>query len=409
MVVHAIDTGRGLDALRSEPAVGDVIGADDAERVLRLLRATCAEVQRRTHEGLGHRASAVGESAPPLRLLLVDGFARFEELYERLNRGEALDLMTRVARDGRAVGVHLAVSAQRRGELPVTLAASLGTCVHLRAVSEDDAVMAGLPPAAADQSTPPGRGHLRGELVQLALPPDPDGLPLSRDPAEVVRSLPRALTIASLPRRDGTSPADAWCLPLGVEADRLEVARLDLTHQHALVAGPPRSGVSTALATLAAAVDAAHLLSARSPASGNTWASAAGPDPSGWEPVIDAAIAGARSGRRTLLALDGLPELLERPGAHELEARLIEALQLGAEVPLRLAIGGEVDAMARCYSDVVVRVRSGRTGVLLQVERDLHAGLLHAVLPLREELPACPGRGWLVAPGSASAVQVARP
>jgi hypothetical protein len=88
---------------------------------------------------------------------------------------------------------------------------------------------------------------------------------------------------------------------------------------------------------------------------------------------------------------------------------LLEVLQLEAEVPLRLAIGGEVDAMLRCYSDVVVRVRSGRTGVLLQVERDLHAGLLHAALPVRDELPECPGRGWLVAPGRASVVQVATP
>jgi len=76
---------------------------------------------------------------------------------------------------------------------------------------------------------------------------------------------------------------------------------------------------------------------------------------------------------------------------------------------LRVVVGGEVDALLRCYGDSLTRLRSGRTGVLLQPDPDVHAGLLHAALPRRDELPSCPGRGWVIGPAGATPAQVALP
>ena len=74
---------------------------------------------------------------------------------------------------------------------------------------------------------------------------------------------------------------------------------------------------------------------------------------------------------------------------------------------MRLVLGGEVDALSRCYQDVVASVRRGRTGVLLGDDAELHGALLHATLRNRSDLPAAAGRGWLLGPGSARRVQVA--
>jgi hypothetical protein len=58
---------------------------------------------------------------------------------------------------------------------------------------------------------------------------------------------------------------------------------------------------------------------------------------------------------------------------------------------------------------VLTRLRSGRTGILLDIDPDRHAPLLHCSPPLREEIPRHPGRGWLVAPDGSRPVQLALP
>jgi hypothetical protein len=123
--------------------------------------------------------------------------------------------------------------------------------------------------------------------------------------------------------------------------------------------------------------------------------------------VLALAESAALAEEPTLLTVDDLPDLLEREPA--LEHALDSLHQLARTRPIRLVLSGESDALARCYADVLTRVRSGRTGILLRPDPDVHPGLLHARLPMRQELPEAPGRGWLLDPHGAAPIQVALP
>ena len=409
--VYAIDAGGSLGAMAG---VGDVVDAADAERVLRLLR----DVVRRIR--------SVDGPASTRRVLLVDGYAAFAELHERIDRGEALELLTIAAREGRAQGVHVVVTAQRRTELPQALAGALGAHLHLRAATEDDAVLAGLPPSAADPHRPPGRVLLDGREAQVAragaaVVGGGDVDRLHRPLAPAVGRLPRLLDLdrvgldrvapdAATPAGGTRSATAPWHQPLGVESDRLEPVAVELTHHHALVAGPPRCGRSTTVVTLTRGGDAALLAPRRGPGDEVGWSAcaiAAELTPASIDAIVDRAVSVAASGTPSIVAIDDLPELLDSHLGPIVSSALARVLDAAHRSPVRLVVAGEIDALLRCYDDGLTRLRSGRTGVLLGCDPDLHATLLHTEVRRCDELERAPGRGWLVSPGSACAVQVA--
>lgn len=379
---YVIDAGAALGDLAARASVGDVIGVDDTERVPRLLRSAVAEIERRS--GAAHRSE-------PRWLLVVDGVGAFEERFERRDRGESMDLLARIARDGRAAGVHLALGAQRRAEVPVALAGALGARIVLRCATPDEAALWGLGETAAAPEVPPGRCWVDGHHAQVAVPDTaPVTTRLQQDPPGPVPTLP---TVVRLPA-EPAGPTEDLVVALGLDGDTLAIAHLDLRHHHGIVAGPPRSGVSTALRTLVAHHPRAQLLDADATAGEVAAATLA-------------ALTAASDRRARVLAIDDLPSLLDGPDGHEVATALAQVLAAGRRVPLRLVVGGEVDAMAQCFCDAVSALRRGRTGLLLGGDPDLHAALWHAQLPHRSDLPPAPGRGWLLGPGLARRVQVA--
>ena len=403
--VYAISSDGGLDELAALDGVGDVVRADEIERAARLVRAVHTEVRHRR-----------GGTSGPRLVLLVDGFAPLEELHARLNRGELVEQLLQIARDGRTVGVHLVLAAHRRAEVPPSLTAALGCRIDLRFPTEDDAAMAGCDPSAADRDRPPGRCVVDGVEAQIAVT-DGSTAPATADSGcapPPVPALPDIVRRAEVLQRAGVTVdgASGWQVAIGIDADTLSPLALDLEHHHAIVAGPARSGRSTTLATIAASFESSHLLRARPPATATpdgAWNGAWHPLATGssLEGVVDAALAAAEQGRPTLLAVDDLPELLDGPDEALLESMLLGVSERSRTLPIRLVASGEIDAMTRCYGDLMTKLRSGRTGVLLRPDPDLHGGLLHATLTARDDLPPGPGRGWLVGPGTARPVQVA--
>ena len=413
--IHAIDAGRGLGALLSYPAVGDVVPVADAERVLRLLREVTADMAERRDAPTDDDAAG-----RPRRLIMVDGMSALDEAHERINHGEATELLMRIAREGRTLGIHVAIAAHRRAEVPAALAAALGCRIHLRSVNEDEAMMAGLDPSTADRDVPPGRGNVHGHEVQIALPSAPETQadpPLV--PVQPVGHLPRriersALIDHSRYRQDRSgrrvehrrgldllAPAE---LLIGMESDRLRGATLDLRHHHALVAGPPRSGRTTALATIAAAFAAAfdgvttHVVSV-----GRSTPTADASD------ALERALNAAVRGEPTLVCVDDIADVTDGGGGDRVERVLDQLVVAGRDAPIRVVLAGDIDAMGRSFGDLFTRVRAGRTGVLLQPDPDLHGSLLHTALPRRSELAVCAGRGWVVSGGILRQVQIAVP
>ena len=171
--VYAIAVDDGLDTLRHHHGVGDVVRADEIERAARLVRAVHTEVRRRR-----------GGATAARLVLLIDGFAFLEELHERINRGELVEQLVQIARDGRTVGVHLVLAAHRRSEVPPGLAAALGCRIDLRFPTEDDAVDGRLRPVGRRPGSATGsvrrrrrRGTDRAVRPPEASPDDTAGSP----------------------------------------------------------------------------------------------------------------------------------------------------------------------------------------------------------------------------------------
>jgi S-DNA-T family DNA segregation ATPase FtsK/SpoIIIE len=369
--VAAIEAGRGLAAAGCTGA----IRVDDVERTLRLLRSLHTELRRRLDAGGRHPPA-------PRWLVVLDGLGALAEAHERINRGEAIDLLARLAADGRAAGIHLAVGAGRRAEVPPGLLIGLDHRILLRCGGADDAAVLGAPPDLADPALPPGRGFCDGHWVQVARPPEhPDGL----DPADpVVARLPTRFPADRLP-----PPEHPFRVAVGLDAATVTPAWLRLDAHHALVVGPPRSGRTAAVDLLATQLS-------RAPGRPRVLRLDGRADPDGALAAIDA-LRDHPDPDPTVLAVDDLVDLLEGPDGGTADDALVDLLRPGRP-QVRVLATAEADALARCYATSVRLLRSGRAGILLRPDPDLHAPLLHTVLPPHDDLAPVPGRGWLVDP-----------
>lgn len=398
-VVYGIDGGRDLTALVGTNGPGgrvaDVVAVEDDERVLRLLRC----LHRRCRTGAAP-LDAVDREEPARVLLLVDGIGAFVLRHEDCNRGEAVDLLTSIAVDGASVGVHVAVAAGRAAEIPAPLAHLLDHRIVLRPTWDDgERPHVDSPPAtssATGSEMPPGRGLLDGEVLQVAAPdhrrPSAAAARSSGPDRDAVARLPATVAVRTLP-----VPVD-WRIPVGIGAESLDVVSVDLRHHHGLVLGPPRGGRSTALAVVVEQVrrwdPSTEVLHAR----------AEDPDHAG--EVLSTAAGSAGGPGRRLVVVDDLCELLDGPDGPAIDEAVLTSIRRST-ADQRLVVSGEADAVGRCYGESVRRLRSGRTGILLRPDPDLHSGLLHTALPRHDELRPSAGRGWIVTPDTVVAAQLA--
>ena len=124
--VYCLDFGaRGLDMLQVLPHVGSVIRGSDDERLTRLLGQLRAVIDERAARYAAVNAGTIvdyrklakspGESRI---LLLVDGVPAFRNAYEGGLQGRWFDLFVSIASEGRPVGVHVLMSADRPGSVP---------------------------------------------------------------------------------------------------------------------------------------------------------------------------------------------------------------------------------------------------------------------------------------------------
>jgi S-DNA-T family DNA segregation ATPase FtsK/SpoIIIE len=195
---------------------------------------------------------------------------------------------------------------------------------------------------------------------------------------------------------------EPWLLPVGVAATTLGPAVLRLYEgEHALVAGPARSGRTTALASMARVARAVEptvrvviVGPGRSPL-----AALASPDQV-LEPAAPAGpLADVATHEGPVLVLIDDADLVDDPvGA-------LAALLAAPPPGLHVVVAGRNEALRSRYAHWSRAARSSRAGLLLQPDLDLDGDLIGTTLPRRTVVPLTPGRGFLVCGGALDVVQ----
>jgi S-DNA-T family DNA segregation ATPase FtsK/SpoIIIE len=269
--VYGLDFGSsGLAMLEELPHVGAIISGDDEERVIRVLRMLRDLVDDRSIRYSAVRAGSIGEyrriagvPEEPRILVLVDGIGAFRDQYEFGGHSAWFTTFAQIATDGRQVGVHIVVAGDRPNSVPASLGSTIQRRLVLRMANEDDYALLGAPKDTLSAVSPPGRGVMDGNEVQMAvLGADANVAIQSREisklaeamrrqgvsEAQPIKTLGDAIPLGTLP---ATTPGGQPVV--GVRDDTLGAFGLPASGAM-LVAGTAGSGRSTALATIATAL-----------------------------------------------------------------------------------------------------------------------------------------------------------
>ncbi|MFF5055235.1 FtsK/SpoIIIE domain-containing protein [Micromonospora sp. NPDC000663] len=279
--LYGLDCGNGaLLPITRFPHCGAVAQRTDVERADRLLRRLHEEVQRRQRIlGQGgfadlteQRAAAPVAERLPHILLLLDRWEGFMGTLSEHDSGALTDLVHILMREGASAGVHLIVT----GDHSLLSGRMAGLCeekVVLRLSDRSDATLAGLNPRKMPENLPAGRGyraHTAIEVQVCLVANDPSGpaqvaamhrlatrltereayVPRERRPATIA-VMPTQLTFEQAWESVGTA-RQGWAL-VGVGGDELAPVGTNLLDEAPtfLIAGPSRSGRSTALRVMA--------------------------------------------------------------------------------------------------------------------------------------------------------------
>lgn len=268
--VYGIDAAsNGLQMLEVLPHVGGIINAEDNERVGRLLRHVRGIIEKRAESFAQVKAGSIAEyrrlaNKPdePRIIVLVDGLATFRELYEFRAGMNQFETLQQIATDGRPMGVHIVMAGDSPKSLPASLASSVQRLLVFRLATADDYSNLGLPRDVLTPASPPGRGMIDGGEIQVAIFGGTSNLALqARQVASLAETLRRqgvkqAPRVESLPEMvdlDVLPAATPGNVLIGVDDFNLEPAGLQATGA-LMLTGPPSSGRTTALVTLAEAL-----------------------------------------------------------------------------------------------------------------------------------------------------------
>jgi DNA segregation ATPase FtsK/SpoIIIE, S-DNA-T family len=420
--LYALDFGAGeLGALERLPHVGAVIAANERERQTRLIRHLRAELDRRRQLG-----SAALRDEPRI-VTLIDGWSAFAAEYNDIAGTAVFDAFGRVFADGPELRIYTVVAADRATAVPTQLASLVRQRMALRLADAYDYSGFGVRSTAVPEMVP-GRALVAGtgQVVQIARPADglaaaaarlaaarlavaADARTAAARPPDPIASLGTVVPLVDLaaPARLGERP---WSIPIGVAERTLSPAGLVVYEgEHALVAGPARSGKSTALLTVAAAC--------RGGGRAVSVIAVAGPrSPLSSEASIDEVVAPAAAGE-SLLALveraagsDGLVLVLVDDAESVVDSGgVLERLSTSELPGLLLVAAGRNDGIRTGYSHWSRPLRRSKLGVLLRPDVDLDGDILGASLPRRAPVAMVPGRGYVVNSGEAELIQLALP
>ncbi|HEV7753849.1 MAG TPA: FtsK/SpoIIIE domain-containing protein [Baekduia sp.] len=418
----------GIDAL---PHCGGVVTVEDEDRVRRLLLLLRREIDER-QALLGRRGAftledlrrLAPEEAPPRIVLLLDSYGGFTAAYERVDGGELVDLLPRLIADGRAAGVHVIATADRRNAVPPAVSSIIPWRLVLRMAEEDEYAALGLDARLTRGATlPPGRGFVRDKEMQLALVgADTSAEGQAAGMAALAQRLhdehgdARAPRLRQLPpvvaRTELVQNSGPWTAVLGVDEQRLDVITASAVDAHLVVAGPYRSGRSTALETITLGMRETTpglrcclVAPRRSPLTDLGWWDdiARGEEATNvlLQRLVDALDAGVDA--PTLLVLDDANELAETSADQLLNV----LVRRSRDSDLRVAGAFESTSLRTGWQPWIKDFKKAGQGLLLDPNQDLDGEILGVRLPRRTSATFPPGRGYAVIAGTPTLIQTA--
>lgn len=382
--VYVLDlAAQGLADLEDMAHVGAVIRPGEQERLHRLIQ--------RLADKLSRRQAGVGHPSGPQTLLLVDGVAGLRSMLDGVGGMAALDSLERVVVDGPAFGMFCAVAADRLAAIPSAWAAAASSRLAFRCADPLDLLALG--GRRVDQSRwPDGRclDLTSGLIVQIATeqwvgPAQSQGGGPTVGPEPILilaEQVGLSDVLAACPAYAGP---DGLRLPLGIDGRNLGVAVARLRPGHPfLICGPPGSGRSTALATMAAA------------------ARAAGCEVVGADAFLGPRIAAAAEGDSPLVVLVDDADRVSDPGG------ILANLAASKDGNVSLVAAVPPEAVRSAFGHWTVDLRRAGAGLVLRPRSDLDADVLGVpLLPRWPVTLSTPGRGVLVSDGEPIPIQVA--
>ncbi|SHU17615.1 DNA translocase FtsK [Mycobacteroides abscessus subsp. abscessus] len=427
--VYAFDFAAGsLGVLEQLPHVAAVVGADDDERVGRVLRRLTALLDDRarkfSHANVsdltGYRQSV--DPSEPRVLLLVDGIGSFRETYEHIGHSTHYAMFSQLAADGRRFGLHVVVTADRPGAMSTSLNSMMQSRLTLRLATEDDYLMAGVPKDVLTMNSPAGRGVLDGNEIQVAVFGGDDNVSVQARaiagqaarmrgqgypaPAPVER-LSDHIGLQTLPVTAGSGfpsigMADEMLAPVGIRPQGVF-----------MLTGPPGSGRTTALVTIAQAVRRAnpdarivHMAAMHSAIAGlNVF------DESATGPAAVVGLVGRLTSSLSFGPADNLAVFIESVAdftGTEAENELAQLIKTLTDAAGFVVGEAEVSSWSQAWS-LAQPFKSARRGLLLAPSGIEADALLNTPIGTirRHDFP--PGRGVLIEKGKGVWLQIAQP
>lgn len=430
--VYGLDfAGGGLSMLEPLPHVGSIIPGDDDERVARLVKFLADTIAERTERYSAVRASTitqyrdvVGSLEEQRILVLIDGLGTFRTEYDtQLSRIAVFEKLQQIMVDGRAVGVHVAVTADRFLAVPNAMLSSFQRRIVLRQAEADAYLDFNLPKDVLSPASPPGRAMQvdNPQELQLAILGDNvnsvtqarliEGLAefLRAQPRPVptrIRKLPSEIPAATVPALVGGAPT------LGIVSATLAPIGFNTTGVIVL-SGPPRSGrtnavdwMTRALRTWNPQLPMIHLSAGRSRlAQPGRWLhSVIGEDEvADFLPrLTEYASQVASPGRAGFaLVIEGHGQFVNSSVEYELADVIKQVRRNG-----HLIIAESESSEWQSGGPLLQEVRNQRTGLILQPESFEGESLLRVETPAVKAREMPPGRGFWIANGKAEKVQI---
>ncbi|AVH55918.1 MULTISPECIES: FtsK/SpoIIIE domain-containing protein [Streptomyces] len=432
--LYGIDCGHnGLSTLAELPHCGALVSRRETERAARLLSRLTDELRRRQDRGPAmeefdisdQRGRVEAARRLPYLVVLLDGWEGWQSTLGEYDHGRLTDELLVLMREGAAVGIHFVITGDRQ-VLAGRIASLTEEKYALRLTDRSDYSLLGVRPGDVPESMPAGRavraGHGSTE-TQFALLTEgateqaqaealaATGVAAASRDAAVPRER-RPFRVEPLPGRIGFDEAwklrdpegsrsRLWTLA-GVGGDEIRGYGPDLADgvPAFVIAGPPKSGRSTALLSVARSclsqgvrlVVAAPRPSPLRELAGQAGVLAVFTGTDILEDEFDRAVDSVSPERPIAVIVDDA-ELLAHCDA---EPSLKLLIQHGAESGLALVLGGDEKDVCSGYSGWQFDAKRARRGLLLSPQESSSGDLIGLRIGRSSVgYPVQPGRGVL--------------